>query len=458
MHIKLFSQLLLTLIVITFSDARAQQLSAKNSKLDIGLIESAIEIVYEFTIYNNTNKMNYILKADSPINCFVQIENKKLTPFDSTSIVVTRKVLAIGGFEENIFVYSGNNSQPLQLTIKGKVKNVAVDNLQACHPSVKKNLKKTLIQELEQNITIQFVDDETLEPIANIGVLLNNQSFNKQLKANENGIITCNAPSALLYLNINNIGYDEKLETINTLKNNYFEVKLHHKNKVENVEEKESAFAKEESKKLIKKPTILIDKEKNNELKVDENATLPLSKFKPNHIVFLIDKSASMKEPNKLPQLKIAMHCLIKQLRNVDRISIITYAKNAAILIENIVANDTSKIINSIDTLSAKGQTSGSKGIEKAYEIANAHFINDGNNQIILATDGAFKLSEKDELLFKNNQKITMSVLGFSYEKKDLWQLYKIAKKANGNYIKVTENKIICDELLDEIKSNSLRK
>lgn len=185
---------------------------------------------------------------------------------------------------------------------------------------------------------------------------------------------------------------------------------------------------------------------------------LPLSKYKPNHIIFLIDVSRSMRDTQKLPLLKYAIEKLINALRSVDYLSLITYNDSAKLVGAYLPATERADIIARMDPIKANGRTNGSRGIRAAHKVAVDYFKEGVNNQIILATDGAFVLSDSDYKLFTgSDKKIIMSVIGFGDDKKFLFQLDELAKKCDGHYIHIANKEACNTALLDEIKQNSAR-
>ena len=428
--------------VLLSTITNAQQLIADNNRLDIGMVESALQVVYEFKIYNSTIKQNYILKVDVPKNCSAQIEHKKLGVGDSTTLLVYYNVVKFGSFMENIYVHSANCNEPLTLSILGKIKNVVVDDLQACHPTVKNNKSGITLQpEITNQINGIVIDADTKKSIAGSLVNIDMLSNSKQVKTLPDGLFSFETLQGIATIKAYAEGYSSSQITVNAMHNNSF-VELPLTKVIKQ-------FTKEnEAKSLPPDSEIAIE--------VNDNSELSRKLYAPNQVVFLIDKSASMREPHKLPALKLAINCLFKQLRDIDFISIITYHIEANLLFENINADNQDSIFKVIDRLVAKGQTSGGKGIALAYSIAEKHYINDGNNEIVLATDGEFKLTYKDELLIKNCKdiKLKMSVLAFGDEKKALWQLFKLSLKSKGNYMQVKLGNI-CNVLAENIKSNS---
>ena len=111
-----------------------------------------------------------------------------------------------------------------------------------------------------------------------------------------------------------------------------------------------------------------------------------------NNIVLLLDVSGSMASPNKLPLMQEAFKLFVETLDGDDIVSIVTYASSNRIALEGASGADKKLIINVIEDLMAGGSTAGSKGIQTAYQLASKYFIEDGNNRVILGTDGDFNV------------------------------------------------------------------
>jgi Ca-activated chloride channel homolog len=162
------------------------------------------------------------------------------------------------------------------------------------------------------------------------------------------------------------------------------------------------------------------------------------------NLVFLIDVSGSMQDPNKLPLLKKGFRMLVRQLRDIDRVAIVTYAGADRVALPSTPGSEKDKILAALDSLEASGSTNGEGGIQKAYQIATENFVKDGNNRIILATDGDFNVgagdvpSLVDLISAKRETGVFLSVYGFgaaweggNYQDETLEQL---ADNGNGIY------------------------
>lgn len=159
-----------------------------------------------------------------------------------------------------------------------------------------------------------------------------------------------------------------------------------------------------------------------------------------SNLTFLIDVSGSMSSENKLPLLKSAFKLLVNQLREKDRVSIVVYAGAAGVVLEPTSGNNKEKIMSALNNLEAGGSTAGGEGIQLAYKLAEKHFKKNGNNRVILATDGDFNVglsSDKDMedlIVEKRESGVFLSVLGFGMGNYMDSKLEILADKGNGNH------------------------
>jgi len=171
-----------------------------------------------------------------------------------------------------------------------------------------------------------------------------------------------------------------------------------------------------------------------------QGKTIPTDKLPPSNLVFLIDVSGSMMDENKLPLVKASMKMLTDQLRENDRISIVVYAGRAGVALPATDGSDKIKIKTAIDALEAGGSTAGGEGIQMAYKIAQQNFMKEGNNRIILCTDGDFNVgvSSDDGLVRlveqERNKGIYLTVLGYGMGNYKDNKMQQLADKGNGNH------------------------
>ncbi|MEI9991367.1 MAG: VWA domain-containing protein [Rhizomicrobium sp.] len=157
------------------------------------------------------------------------------------------------------------------------------------------------------------------------------------------------------------------------------------------------------------------------------------------NLVFLIDSSGSMNEPNKLPLLKRAFHLLVDQLGAKDRIAIVTYAGQVGVVLEPTPGTDKAKILAALDRLEAGGSTAGGEGIRVAYRLAEANFMKGAVNRVLLATDGDFNVGITDPKALEDfvtrerASGVYLTCLGFGDDNYQDATMQKLAQAGNGN-------------------------
>lgn len=167
---------------------------------------------------------------------------------------------------------------------------------------------------------------------------------------------------------------------------------------------------------------------------------IPVDNLPSSNLVFLVDVSGSMDEPNKLPLVQASLKMLTDQLREKDRVAIVVYAGNAGMVLPSTNGINKTKIKEAIDNLEAGGSTAGGEGIQLAYKVAKENLIQGGNNRVILATDGDFNVgpSSDDDLvrLIEKERKsgIFLSVLGYGMGNYKDNKMQQLADKGNGNH------------------------
>lgn len=159
-----------------------------------------------------------------------------------------------------------------------------------------------------------------------------------------------------------------------------------------------------------------------------------------SNLVFLLDVSGSMNQPNKLPLVIYGMKMLVNQLGENDRVSMVVYAGAAGMVLPPTNGEDHPRIIAALEQLHAGGSTNGGQGIHLAYQLAEQNFIKGGVNRVILCSDGDFNVGTTSTgdlvrlAVEKSKSGVFLSVLGFGNGNHNDEMLEQIADKANGNY------------------------
>ena len=167
---------------------------------------------------------------------------------------------------------------------------------------------------------------------------------------------------------------------------------------------------------------------------------IPAEERPPSNLVFLVDVSGSMAPSDRLPLFKQGLLLLVDQMRPEDRISIVTYASEQRLVLDGGTYQDRERIRKAINGLGAGGSTNGGSGIIMAYDVAQKHFVQGGNNRIILGTDGDLNVGItssadlKKLVEQKRDAGIFLSVLGFGVGNLKDSNMVALAKYGNGNY------------------------
>ncbi|MDF7812485.1 von Willebrand factor type A domain-containing protein [Hymenobacter sp. YC55] len=163
-------------------------------------------------------------------------------------------------------------------------------------------------------------------------------------------------------------------------------------------------------------------------------------KLPPANLVFLVDVSGSMDDDDRLPLVQAGLQLLVKELRPQDKVALVVYAGAAGLVLPPTAGDKRSQILRAIDDLRAGGSTAGGAGLRLAYQVARENFTKDGNNRLILATDGDFNVGEQSddamEHLIEQEREsgVFLTVLGVGQGNYQDKKMELLADKGNGNY------------------------
>lgn len=180
------------------------------------------------------------------------------------------------------------------------------------------------------------------------------------------------------------------------------------------------------------------------------------------NLVFLLDVSGSMNSPQKLPLLKKSLIMLSKQLKSHDKVSIVVYAGASGVVLEPVSGNQTLKIEQALEKLTAGGATNGQSGIHLAYQLAKSEYVPKGINRVILATDGDFNVGTSDVEALKNliaqkrKEGIALTTLGFGTGNYNDELMEQLADVGNGNYAYIDGLNEARKVLVEELSSTLL--
>lgn len=442
-------KLLFIITLLLFCLSYNAQVVFNQSYHNLGEVNKEDKKYFDFTLTNAGTKTAHILRIEEPYGIDVKFSSKEILP-DSTVIVrIKYTPKKKGKFKKDIPVWISVNNEPITFTIEGDAKTFDINESLAC-PDFSTKKKP---EELRTDLKIKVVDVNTKEPIndATVEIIWGGLVY-KKLSTNKKGETAQNLKWENYYLVVNAEGYgtQERDFYVNE-KNNYIEFLL-------GEPKKEDLIVKVDTIQEIEPEVVVIEPEDTI-----STQALPVNLYAPNNIVFCIDVSVSMKQEGRLDLLKASMIELLNGLRRIDRLAIVTYASSTDVVLRSDYVTNKAEITQLIQDLTAGGYTAGAKGIKKAYQVARSNFIEGGNNQVIIATDGAFNLNSSKSSVLEDvaenlERGVTISVVGVKNERKTVKSMKAIAETGKGNYIHIESYAQAKPLLMNEIKLNSRKK
>ena len=461
---------------------------------DFGDIFEGNPRVADFTLTNNSGEEVFMLRAVVPDDFVYRYSVQKILPGQSIALRVKVNREKKGYFHEIVNIFSSADGEAFALHITGNIKYVDLDNDPAC-PDFNEPIEYKIIR---RDFTVQVIDRATNLPIGRAKVSFDpDPGISASTITNQDGICRNILPVDLYDIEVDAPGYESSSQTVYIGKNTTSTIFLldripgYKPDNPKIVDNTPTGKTKPEPKrrdtiafhpdtaftnKVIRKidkvlepkpkptPAIVDTRTIDSTLLVKEKpGELPVSTYGPNNIVFLLDVSASMMTPERLPLVKIAMKKLLSSLRSIDRVSIVTYASGVNLVLPSTTADNKEEIAAKIDGLKARGNTEGGKGIREAYKVATENFIKGGNNEIVLATDGDFDLDKSNAALYnfikhEAADGIIISVVGVGKIPMAIKQMQTIADKGQGIYVHIKTKEEALNVLVDEVKERSVRK
>lgn len=416
----------ISLSLIAFSQVNADQVYYLKN------IKQENQDVVDINLRNPTSNPFYILRIETADHITSRIYSKQIPPKQNSPIRLKLNPKQKGQLNETVKLYVSYQEDPIVLQFKAKVQQLPKNNRQAC-PSFSSGGKfvlnpksgvyeKVSAGEFQKVVFTLNTENEIVEEDSTF--------LKKPLEQKETLVITekrtrlspeerRNQPSVLekLFGNQDTTAQNPKKTKENSIENTSFSI-------------------------------------------TSEVDTLLGNEYKANHVVFLIDASTSMREEDKMELLKQTMIQLLNPLRAQDFLSIVTYSGEAKVLLQPTSGIKKEEIKQIIKAIKADGSTQAVKGIQQALKIAQSKFLAEGNNQIILATDGAFDIGIRNQRLrnkIKSNASrgIEILVLGIKNEKWTNKSLKEIAELGNGSLLHCSSKKDT-QKVLEAVKKNAL--
>ncbi len=425
-----------------FSESVAQVV-VYPKKIDYGIVSLGTDRVVDIIITNPKEKEDFLLRIENSHELDVIYSSKTLEPGGQITVRVKLNPRKTGPFQEDIKIYVGSLPVPIVVPIKADIEYLdPADNIPC--PSFATRAADCCASNM---FLVEVVDKETGKPIANseITISQDQKTVKKFLTRNE-GLATQSIDIAYYSIEANAKGYQtQKIYSYINSQNSRFRFELNKdpNAKIETVEE----------------VTISPDSTENI---LDQSIALPESLFKPNNIVFLVDVSTSMSTGDKMELAKLALNSLASVLRPIDVVTVISYAGDTEILIENSTGSNKEEIIQIVNDMKAYGMTAGANGFQRAYQMIKKYEIVDGNNQLIVITDGAFKTTDQASInkLVKRyvRRNYKTSIVGIKANNYAMENLKEVTQIGAGTYVSVKTTEEAESAILEEIKKQSSKR
>ncbi len=470
---KYFISILFATVLI--QQSIISQIQFLKQPYDYGLISSSNQYV-DVPVKNTSDKKVFIFRSDVDKRFQIHYSSKTILPDSIVYVRIQFTPTKKGNFTEEIPIHFSCYEEPKSIKITGYAEEIPSSSI-ACPSFSQENINN----EIAFDFQVKVIDRQTRAPIEKATVLMiKNGVIAQELTTNNNGIRKKNVDLGFYYFVASKEGYNsEEFPKYINRKNNFVLFELDRNEEpiaivsepeetvIENTEPDESHLDEEEIELVIdseiieeEEIPIVIDTpvETLEPLKEEKYPNLPSTIYRPNNIVFLIDVSASMKYTGKLDLLKASMIEMTNLLRDIDNITIVTYASNTLVEMETTSADNKDSIISKIEGLEAKGMTAGGKGLKLAYTKACESYIASGNNEIIMATDGDFNSGGENVYRLAKKYKskgVKVSVLGIKNRQTHEANMKKLADNGGGNYLKIDTFEDAKKRLVEEVKASS---
>jgi hypothetical protein len=415
------NNLILGLFIFSVNSVTAQ-LHWSSQKIEYGILTKYTDKVVDVIIRNEGKQTDHLFRADFSSNFQVLYSTKDVQPGDSLIIRIKFNPRKTGRFKERVPIYFASSNAPYFLEISGDVTYVNLTEDTPC-PDFKRQPVNCCGQ---FQLEVLVIDKITKQPIHNAQFeLLDERNPLLIGKTDRKGEFQSDVPIGYYTLYAGKQGYiGSSFSTQVNPRNHLFVFELE----------------------KVELPPIPVDSLDTIEpTYMDSLFDFSEEKYAPNNIAFLVDRSGSMATKQKWPITEIAFKELSKSLRTIDQISMIALNEQMAYFKRTNPA----------------GSTSGTKGFSKAFKILQSSFLSEGNNQLYVITDGAFKKQDEiqiEKLVKKAKRKKIFTTIvviqGTEHAKENLKKLSEIG---NGAFLCI-DNQEQAHLLLEIIKTQSKKK
>jgi hypothetical protein len=452
------------ILLVSLPIAANAQLQADKSVHDFGNITYFNNDTAYFTFSNTSAKTIYLLPTQPKDNYAVLSSSKSISPNSSMRIAIVYYTDKKGNFSQDIPLYFSNSNTATVFKIKGNIKSIRETAFNVC-PAIE-NSSPLKNNQIPLSITVRDANTSQIIKIPQVKVQKNYIDFNC-VPGFESWNYKCKVDYGIVSVFASKKGYANNAIDFNYSEKNHdcvvFLTPL-----IDSTEKKPVLIPEKKPILITEKEPVEKPKDKDSLFVPETPVYVPVAytdsgfnsyKYKPNHLIFIIDISGSMRDSGKLNYLKKSIKELTSVIRPGDYITLITYTNKVRVVFENLSGLDRQAIDRAIDTMKAGGGSNGSQSLITAYELARKHYIQNGNNQVFIATDGLLNSSKmSNEDLYKlasksyRQDKVILSSIGFGQDANAIEFLQKLAKHGHGNFLRINNPYSDMKNLIEEVK------
>lgn len=451
-------RILAVLCLLFISTTAIGQVDLSADVHDFGLLRRADQNWHDFAITNKGDKEAVIFRLEAPKSVNVKFSSKTVKPDSTVLIRVQYNPPQAGSFKVDMDLHLSTWQKPQRLQLTGESTFASSGNM-PCPDFTNTGGS----QDRALNISIR--DIETNQPIdqAIVDVYKDGRKVHS-LYTDANGEISDQLPWGRYFISVKSGVNSADTAVYVSAVNDHLLVMLEADLRAAPQADYPPKVIPGTPEQTKVRPESVPAPERELEVQVistsetDDSEVFPSRLYKQNNVVFLVDVSTSMKHMGRMDLLKIAMIDLLDVMRPTDMFTLISYSTETRLIVETTENLNKESCARAIAALEAGGNTAGAKAIDAAGKKALSFYLENGNNQIILATDGSFNEGHEQALKLASKfyrKGVHTSVLGIKCGKYTTTAMTELAAEGGGRFIPIESTNDAGSRLINEIKTSS---
>ena len=464
-------RLCVLVILALFSRLATGQIEASATNYDFGDLYNGSQTYVDIVFTNHSDKTQFLLTIDKPEDVYYIFSGKKLLPDSSITIRMKVNDAIKGKFSYYVDVYFSDSNDPKTIDLRGNIKETTHNALTEC-PDFDSDYAAS--NPLHFSIVIKVIDSLTRQPVPNSKVyLVERGELVGQFTTNNKGVVQRSMPLGYYFITAEKEPYRSNyFEGYVNANRNYVEIELSEAT-VEDDPGPVTPVTLIEPDDIAIQPidtvdiadTVLIEPVAEPvvipPLTDIPDTVLDPGFFRYNNITFVLDASSSMNGHGKLDLMKMSMIELVKILRPEDNITVLKYAAEVDVILDHTSGDKKEEIIQVIKGIKTSGSTAGGDAIKTAFALNHEKFIDEGNNLIIMITDGLFNKGAMDyEAVIESNFKkhgTRFSVVGIKTTDYVTKHMQAIVNLGGGDFIQIHSIEDAQTKIVNEIRRTSYK-